>query len=116
MTSSTNLQQIISLSSLISTDYYADQVRALRQTIPSQLKTLITISEHTALNSEMRNLVEENVISSYKELLAEVTYFNSRPDQSRAKDLINWFRCEIEMGMLFLEGIYRYCDQKENLN
>lgn len=108
MTTSTNLQQILSISTALTKEAYADHISALKRTIPSKLKTLIAISEQTPLNEDIRNLVEENVISSYKELLAEVTSFNNKPDQAKAKELINWLRCEIEMGMLFFEGIYRY--------
>lgn len=114
MTTSTNLQQIQSISSALSKEAYADHISALKRTIPSKLRTLITIAEQAPLNDEMRSLVEENVIASYKELLAEVTSFNSKPDQAKAKDLINWLRCEIEMGMLFFEGIYRCSKRYKN--
>jgi len=107
MTTITNYQQIQSLSSILTTEYYPDQINALQRTIPARLKTLIAISEQTSLNEEMRSLVEENVISSYKELLSEIMSFNNKPDQSKAKELINWLRCEIDMGMLFFEGIYK---------
>ena len=114
MIANTNLQRILSLSSALSKEAYADHIKALKRTIPSKLRSLIAITEQTPLNEEMRNLVEENVISSYKELLAEVTSFNSSPDQSKAKDLINWLRCEIEMGMLFFEGVYRCSKRYQN--
>ncbi len=114
MTTSTNLQQILSLSHTLSKESYADQISALKRTIPAKLRTLIAISEQAPLNEEMRNLVDENVIASYKELLAEVISFNSKPDQAKAKDLINWLRCEIDMGMLFFEGIYRSATQYRN--
>ncbi|PVD52425.1 hypothetical protein DC498_09975 [Terrimonas sp.] len=108
MTTISNLQQILSISSTLTKENYTDNIMALQLTIPARLKKLIAISEQTPLESEMRSLVEENLISSYKELLAEIMSFNRKPDQSKAKDLMNWLRCEIEMGMLFLEGIYRY--------
>ncbi|MFT3747347.1 MAG: hypothetical protein QM768_03485 [Agriterribacter sp.] len=108
MTTITNLQQILSISSTLTKENYTDNIRALQLTIPARLKKLIAISEQTPLNSEMYSLLHENVISSYKELLMEIMSFNNKPDQSKAKELMNWVRCEIEMGMLFMEGVYRY--------
>lgn len=114
MTTGTNFQQILSLSSALSKEAYADQISALQRTIPTKLKTLIAISEQMPLNADMRSLVEENVITSYKELLDEVVSFNRKPDHAKAKDLINWLRCEIEMGMLFFAGIYKSTNQYQN--
>lgn len=111
MTTITSLQQILSLSSTLTKENYTDNISALQLTIPAKLKKLIAISEQTPLNSEMRDLVEENVISSYKELLKEIMSFNRKPDQSKARELMNWLRCEIEMGMLFMEGIYKYASR-----
>ncbi|MFT3945417.1 MAG: hypothetical protein QM763_00470 [Agriterribacter sp.] len=108
MTTITNLQQILSISSTLTKENYTDNISALQFTIPARLKKLIAISEQTPLDTEMRNLLQENVISSYKELLMEIMSFNRRPDQSKARELMNWVRCEIEMGMLFMEGIYKY--------
>lgn len=108
MTASTNLQQILTLSSILTKESYADYITALQNTIPVRLRTIIAISEQAPVSKDIRDVLEENVISSYKELLEEITSFNSKPDQSKAKDLVNWLRCEVEMGTLFLEGIYMY--------
>lgn len=108
MTPTTNLQQILSLSAAIAGEQYPDHVSALRLTIPTRLQTLISMSEQVSFTRPVRNLVNTRIIASYKETLAEIEGFNSKGDFSGAAELINWFRCEIEMARLFFEGLYRY--------
>ncbi|MCC6290054.1 MAG: hypothetical protein IT249_19410 [Chitinophagaceae bacterium] len=114
MTTIMSLQQILLLSATLTKENYTDNINALKITVPAKLRKLIAISEQAPLDTEMRNLVEENVISSYKELLMEIARFNRTPNQPKAKELMNWVRCEIEMGMLFMEGIYKYTSRCRN--
>lgn len=113
MTTATNLQQILTLSASIAIEQYPDQVNALRVTIPRRLKTLINMSEEATFSRRIRNVVEANIIASYKETLIEIENFNKRGEVSGAAELINWFRCETEMARLFFEGVYKYISGSE---
>jgi hypothetical protein len=114
MTTEINLQQILTLSASIAVEQYPDQVNALRVTIPRRLQTLINMSERATFSRRIRNVVEENIIASYKETLMEIENFNNRGEISGAAELINWFRCETEMARLFFEGLYRYVSGYDN--
>lgn len=114
MTTEINLQQILTLSASIAVEQYPDHVNALRVTIPRRLQTLINMSEQATFSRRIRNVVEENIIASYKETLMEIENFNNRGEVSGATELINWFRCETEMARLFFEGLYKYVSGYDN--
>lgn len=107
------LQRILEFSHCIAAEQYDDDVSALQCTIPQKLKTLISLSEQVPFSMPVRNIVNERIITAYKETLLNIEIFTRHGDFSHASDIICDVKCEIEIARLFFEGIYKYicnCD------
>lgn len=108
MIANTNLQQIVSFSNQIASEQYSNQAVALQQVVPGHLQALIQLAEEANFSRRIRMVVNDNIISSYRETLDEINLFNKTGRSSGAAELLNWFRCEIEMARIFFEGLYKY--------
>lgn len=109
----TNLKKIVNESNAIVREQYSNQAVALQKHVPAHLQRLIHLVENTPFSKPMQAVVQEHIISSYRETLEEVTLFNNSGRTSGAAELINWVKCEVEIAGIFFEGIYRYISNKK---
>lgn len=114
MTITANLQHILFLSHRIVTQQYANHISALKNEVPSQLQTLIQLVQEANFSRPIRVVIEDNILPSFREKLAEIQHFNKKNNTSDAEELIRCCRSEIEIARIFFEGLYKYLSTRPN--
>ena len=104
----TNLQQILSVSSAITEEQYADHYTALNAILSDRLPRLIHCCQSAALSSRIQYVVNTRIVPSLHQTLDEIELFQMYGDHEKLPDFVSRIKCEIEMARIFFEGVYKY--------
>ena len=103
-----SLQQILSVSSSITEEQYADHPTALNVILSDRLPRLIHYCQSAQLSSQIQYVVNTNIVPSLHKTLDEIALFQMYGDHTKLPDFVCRIKCEIEMSRIFFEGVYRY--------
>lgn len=104
----TSLQQILSVSSAITEEQYADHHTALSTILSDRLPRLIHCCQSAQLSSRIQYVVNTRIVPSLHKTLEEIELFQMYGDHAKLSDFVCRIKCEIEMARIFFEGVYRY--------
>jgi len=102
------LQQILSVSSSITEEQYADHYAALNTILSDRLPRLIHCCQSARLSSPIQYVVNTNIVPSLHKTLDEIEFFRMYGDHTKLSDFVSRVKFEIEMARIFFEGVYRY--------